>query len=69
MRTFLCGMALLAAIVRGGFSYKQAPQLVVLPEAASALSAPVESPRKQASGDRNDGLAHAVERQVSRTIF
>lgn len=52
--------------IRGGFSYKQVPQLVVLPEAAPAAPAPVE-PRKQASN--NDGLMPAVERPVSRTVF
>jgi hypothetical protein len=55
--------------IRGGFSYKQVPQLVVLPETASTASAPAEPPRRQASGDRNDGLAPAVERPVPRTIF
>ncbi|TIM62238.1 MAG: hypothetical protein E5Y52_24855 [Mesorhizobium sp.] len=49
--------------IRGGFSYKQAPQLVVPQEAAPA---PAE-PREQAS--HNDGLMPAVERRVSRTIF
>jgi len=52
--------------IRGGFSYKQIPQLVMLPEAASAAPVPVE-PRKQASN--NDGLMPAVERPVSRTVF
>ncbi|RWM10816.1 hypothetical protein [Mesorhizobium sp.] len=52
--------------IRGGFSYKQVPQLVVLPEAAPAAPATVE-PRKQASN--NDGLMPAVERPVSRTVF
>ncbi|RWB56673.1 MAG: hypothetical protein E5W38_15075 [Mesorhizobium sp.] len=52
--------------IRGGFSYKQVPQLVVLPEAAPAAPAPVE-PRKQASN--NDGLMPAVERPVSQTVF
>jgi len=55
--------------IRGGFSYKQVPQFVVVPDAASTVSAPVERPRREASGDSNDGLAPAVERQVSRTIF
>jgi hypothetical protein len=55
--------------IRGGFSYKQAPQLIVMPDAASTASIPAERPAKQASGDSNDGLAPAVERQVSRTIF
>ncbi|MBZ9842611.1 hypothetical protein [Mesorhizobium sp. CA5] len=53
--------------IRGGFSYKQVPQLVVLPDAGPVAPTPVEPPRKQASG--NDGLMHAIERQVSRTIF
>ncbi|AZO25171.1 MULTISPECIES: hypothetical protein [unclassified Mesorhizobium] len=52
--------------IRGGFSYKQVAQLVVLPEAAPAAPAPVE-PRKQASN--NDGLMPAVERPVSQTVF
>ncbi|RAZ93133.1 hypothetical protein DPM33_02685 [Mesorhizobium hawassense] len=95
MKSFLCGMAFLAAMIapvaaetrydrniekaamdivagkmgniRGGFSYRQRPQLVVLPEAAPVAPAPVEPPRKEASG--NDGLTPAVERQVSRTVF
>ncbi|OBQ69555.1 hypothetical protein [Mesorhizobium erdmanii] len=53
--------------IRGGFSYKQVPQLVVLPDPAPALAA--EPPREQASGDGHDGLSPAVERQASRTIF
>ncbi|SFP02549.1 hypothetical protein SAMN03159463_03455 [Mesorhizobium sp. NFR06] len=53
--------------IRGGFSYKQVPQLVVVPEATSAAPTPVEAPRKEASG--NNGLAPAVERRVSRTVF
>ncbi|KUM26601.1 hypothetical protein AU467_20955 [Mesorhizobium loti] len=53
--------------IRGGFSYKQVPQLVVLPEAAPAAPAPVEPPPTQASNA--DGLMPAVERPVSRTIF
>jgi hypothetical protein len=97
MRTFLCGVALSAAIaapaaaetrfdrnlekaavgivaskmgdIRGGFSYKQVPQLVVLPDAVSTTAVPVEPPREQASEDLDDGLSPAVERQVSRTIF
>lgn len=52
--------------IRGGFSYKQAPQLVVLPEVAPVAPVPVE-PRKQASN--NDGLMPAVERPVSREVF
>jgi hypothetical protein len=52
--------------IRGGFSYKQVPQFVVVPDAPVA---PVEPPRKQASGDAGDGLVPAVERPVSRTIF
>ncbi|MBZ9819583.1 hypothetical protein [Mesorhizobium sp. CA4] len=95
MKSFLCGMALLAAMaapaaaetrydrnlekavldivagkmgnIRGGFSYKQVPQLVVLPEAVRAAPTAVEPQRKEASG--NEGLMPAVERQVSRTIF
>jgi len=55
--------------IRGGFSYKQVPQLVVLPETESTASAPAEPPRRQASGDGNVGLAPAVERPVPRTIF
>ncbi|RWL82665.1 MAG: hypothetical protein EOR67_07585 [Mesorhizobium sp.] len=95
MKSFLCGMALLAAMaaaataetrydrnlekavldivaakmgnIRGGFSYKQRPQLVVLPDATQVAPTPVELPRKEASG--NDGLTPAVERRVSRTVF
>jgi len=53
--------------IRGGFSYKQAPQFVVVPDAPAPVAAPAEPPRKEASG--NDGLMPAVERQVSRTVF
>ena len=53
--------------IRGGFSYEQRPQLVVLPDATPVAPAPVEPPRKEASG--NDGLTPAVERQISRTVF
>ena len=52
--------------IRGGFSYKQVPQFVVVPDVPVV---PVEPPRKQASGDAGDGLVPAVERPVSRTIF
>ena len=55
--------------IRGGFSYKQRPQFVVLPETVTAPAVPAERPGRQASGDPNDGLAPAVERPVSRTIF
>ncbi|MER9299475.1 hypothetical protein NKI38_23685 [Mesorhizobium sp. M0621] len=53
--------------IRGGFSYKQVPQLVVVPVAAPA--AVTERSREEATGKPGDGLAPAVERQVSRTIF
>jgi hypothetical protein len=52
--------------IRGGFSYKQVPQLVVVPDVPAA---PVENPPRQASGDASDGLTPAVERPVSRMIF
>ncbi|MBZ9957396.1 MULTISPECIES: hypothetical protein [unclassified Mesorhizobium] len=55
--------------IRGGFSYKQLPQLVVPPDAASASAAPVERPRREVARDRDDGLSPAVERQAPRTIF
>ena len=55
--------------IRGGFSYKQVPQLVVLPDPGPAPVGAPEPPREQASGDRGDGLSPAVDRQVSRTIF
>ena len=55
--------------IRGGFSYKQVPQLVVLPDPVSVSAVAAEPSREQASGDRHDGLSPAVERQVSRNIF
>ncbi|KAA3450651.1 hypothetical protein C7I87_10205 [Mesorhizobium sp. SARCC-RB16n] len=55
--------------IRGGFSYRQVPQLVVLPDTAPQSAIVTEHPREQALGNRNDGLSPAVERQVSRTIF
>jgi hypothetical protein len=54
--------------IRGGFSYGQMPQLVVLPETTPTLPVATAHPRKEASGNGND-LVPAVERQVSRTIF
>ncbi|TPI16395.1 hypothetical protein FJW06_04015 [Mesorhizobium sp. B4-1-3] len=53
--------------IRGGFSYKQVPQLVVRPDASPPAPVPAEPPHEEASG--NDGLAPAVERRVSRTVF
>ncbi|MER9235221.1 hypothetical protein NKI56_24560 [Mesorhizobium sp. M0622] len=55
--------------IRGGFSYKQAPQFVVVPDIVPTASVSAEQPGTQASSDGNDGLAPAVERRVSRTIF
>ncbi|MBZ9797538.1 hypothetical protein [Mesorhizobium sp. ES1-4] len=55
--------------IRGGFSYKQVPQLVVLPDPSPVPAVATEHPREQVSGNRDDGLSPAVERQVSRTIF
>lgn len=55
--------------IRGGFSYKQLPQLVIVPEAATPPPVSTERPRRQASGDEGDALAPAIERRVSRTIF
>lgn len=97
MKTLLCGVAFLAAIIapaaaetrydrnlekaatgivagkmgdiRGGFSYKQVPQLVVVPAAAPAPADITERPREEAKGKLDDGLMPAVERQVSPTIF
>ncbi|TGQ35709.1 MULTISPECIES: hypothetical protein [unclassified Mesorhizobium] len=54
--------------IRGGFSYTQVPQFVVLPDAVSTASVP-EHPHNEVSGDSRDGLAPAVDREVSRTIF
>ncbi|WP_214473556.1 hypothetical protein [Mesorhizobium sp. dw_380] len=55
--------------IRGGFSYRQVPQLVVVPNPPPAPPVAVEHPREQASGGRDDGLSPAVERQMPRTIF
>ncbi|TPL91841.1 hypothetical protein [Mesorhizobium sp. B2-3-12] len=55
--------------IRGGFSYRQVPQLVVVPDTAPRPAVTTERPREQASGNRDDGLSPAVERQNSRTIF
>ncbi|MER8865518.1 hypothetical protein NKI19_17635 [Mesorhizobium sp. M0751] len=55
--------------IRGGFSYKQAPQLVVVPDTLPKASSSIDRPRTQVSGDSGDGLTPAVERRVSRTIF
>jgi hypothetical protein len=55
--------------IRGGFSYKQVPQLVVLPDPVPPPAIAADHPAVQASGDRDDGLSPAIERRVSRTIF
>jgi|GEM_PF-1609469 len=55
--------------IRGGFSYKQVPQLVILPDTVPPPAPATEHPAVQASGYRDDGLSPAIERQVSRTIF
>ncbi|MES0209618.1 hypothetical protein NKJ93_11045 [Mesorhizobium sp. M0028] len=55
--------------IRGGFSYKEAPQFVVVPDTLPKASISVDRPRPQVSGDSSDGLTPAVERRVSRTIF
>ncbi|MER8974344.1 MULTISPECIES: hypothetical protein [unclassified Mesorhizobium] len=55
--------------IRGGFSYKQAPQFVVMPDTLPKASSSADRPRPQVSGDSSDGLTPAVERRVSRTIF
>ncbi|UCI06907.1 hypothetical protein [Mesorhizobium sp. B1-1-8] len=95
MKSYLCGMALLAAMgapaaaetrydrnlekavldivagkmgsIRGGFSYKQVPRFVIVPEATPILPVVVEPPRSQTSA--NDGLMPAVERPAPRTVF
>ena len=48
--------------IRGGFSYSQVPQFVIVPDTASTTSVSTERQRTEASGERNDGLAPAVER-------
>ena len=53
--------------LRGGFSYRQIPQLVVLPEAAPAVPVAVEPSRKQVSS--SDGLMPAVERPTPQATF
>lgn len=53
--------------IRGGFTYKQVPQLV--PEAAPAAAIAPERPREDARRDLDDGLAPAVERRISPAIF
>ncbi|ESZ29833.1 MULTISPECIES: hypothetical protein [unclassified Mesorhizobium] len=55
--------------IRGGFSFKQVPQLVVLPAPVSAPAVAIEPAREQASGGREDGLSPAVERPVPRSVF
>lgn len=50
--------------IRGAFSYRQVPQLVVLPDVAAD---PAEPQKKQSAS--NNGLMPAVERPVPPTIF
>jgi hypothetical protein len=54
--------------IRGGFSYGQVPQLVVLPAAPPPVSLPAPRLLTEASGG-DDGLTPAVERQVSQPEF
>ena len=49
--------------IRGGFSYKQVPLLVVLPEAAPVAPAMAEPSRKQVSS--NNGMMPAIERRAN----
>lgn len=53
--------------IRGGFTYKQVPQLV--PDAAPVPAIAPERPREAAKRDLDDGLAPAVERRISPAIF
>lgn len=54
--------------IRGGFSFGQVPQLVVLPDERQPV--PISVRRLPTDTAANDGgLAPAVERQVSRTVF
>lgn len=53
--------------IRGGFTYKQVPQLV--PDAATVPAIAPERPREEAKRDLEDGLAPAVERRVSPAVF
>ncbi|MER9666938.1 hypothetical protein [Mesorhizobium sp. M0185] len=55
--------------IRGGFSYKQAPQFVVMPDTLPKASISVDRPRPQVFGDSSDGPTPAAERRVSRTRF
>ncbi|MER9018842.1 hypothetical protein [Mesorhizobium sp. M0898] len=55
--------------IRGGFSYRQAPQFVIVPDTLPKAPSSADRPRIQVSGDSSDGLTPAVERRVSRTIF
>jgi len=53
--------------LRGGFSYKQVPQLV--PDAARVPAVATEHLREEARQGLGDGLAPAVERRVSPAIY
>ncbi|MBZ9682078.1 MULTISPECIES: hypothetical protein [unclassified Mesorhizobium] len=55
--------------IRGGFSYKQIPQLVMPPDPSPVSPVATGHAREQASGGRDDGLSPAIERQAPRTIF
>ena len=53
--------------IRGGFSFGQVPQLVLRPDARQPVPVSIRRPTDTAADD--GGLAPAVERQVSRTVF
>ena len=63
--------------IRGGFSFSQAPQIVVIQDRLPAAyqdrlptgSIPVQRPEREIAAGENDGLMPAVERRVSRVIF
>jgi hypothetical protein len=52
--------------LRGGFTFRQVPQLVISRAAPLVITMPVRGRLRKVSGDGDDGLAPAVERQVSR---
>lgn len=55
--------------LRGGFTYKQAPQFVVVQDRMSTGSLPTEVPRDQAAGKNDHGLKPGLEQQASRVVF
>lgn len=55
--------------IRGGFSYEQAPQLVMPHDEAFSVPPAAEGSRTEEAREQDDGSKPAVEGRVSRIVF